>query len=84
MLWPMLSMLRVRLVSLHDKFMRVSDIAIIFIFSSIPGPIWVPGSLYVHVAFVVLLTLQSSCIQKSLLHAKKNAHAKICMQYQHM
>ena len=47
--------------------MRVSDIAIIFMFFSIPGPFWVPSSLDVHVALVVLLTLQSRCIQKILV-----------------
>ena len=38
--------------------MRVSDIAIIFMYFSIPGPFWVPSSLDVHVALVVLFTLQ--------------------------
>ena len=65
--------------ALHDKFMRVSDIVIIFMFFSNPGPFWVPSSLDVHVALAVLLTLQSRCIQKILgghdstvqLHTKK-------------
>ena len=39
--------------ALHDNFMRVSDIDVICLFFSVPGPIMVPSSLHVHVASVV-------------------------------